>query len=81
MVDIVLLPEFIKAIKHLDKAGRVRLEAAIRRILENPERGKPLRHMRNERTFRMGSFRIIYSFQVSTLYLLKFENRESVYRR
>ena len=82
MVKILPSKEFIKQTKKLDKVSREKLEKQIRKILENPEVGKPLRYMRGERTLYIKLFRLIYSFKKNPeelLILLKFEHRKSVY--
>ncbi len=81
MVVIVPSTKFKKSVRHLDAISRERLEKAIHRILSQPDIGKPLRYTRGERSLRLSPFRIVYSFRkdTQTLYLLKFEHRDSVY--
>jgi len=81
MVEIIPSSEFKKSVKHLDSLNREKLEKIIRKILEEPEIGKPLKYGRGERTIRIKPFRLIYSFRKDKdiLYLLKFEHRKSVY--
>ncbi|MFH1590289.1 MAG: type II toxin-antitoxin system RelE/ParE family toxin [archaeon] len=81
MVTIVPSSQFKKAVKHLSNQEKDRLENAIKKIIENPSIGKPLRYLRGERTLRIPPFRIIYSFRkdIETLYLLKFDHRSTVY--
>jgi len=81
MVEIIPSSEFKKSVKHLDNSQRDKLEKIIKKILEEPEVGKPLKYGRGERTLRIKLFRLIYSFRkdTQTLYLLKFEHRKSIY--
>jgi len=81
MVDIVVASQFKKSVKHLNSFQRQKLEKIIKKILANPTIGKPLRYLRGERSLRIKPFRIIYSFRKDkeVLYLLKLENRDSVY--
>ena len=81
MVDIVPSTQFKKAVKHLNSFQRDKLEKIIKKILDEPTIGKPLKYLRGERSLRVKPYRIVYSFRkdTNTLYLLKFEHRESVY--
>ncbi len=71
---------FIKETKHLDNFLKEKLEKQIRKIIENPEVGKPLRYRRNERSLYIWPFRLIYAFKNDELILLKFEHRKKVYK-
>ncbi len=79
MVKITSSNQFKKEIKRLDSFNRERLEKQIRKILENPEIGKPLRYRRGERALYIRPFRIIYAFKEDNLILLKFGHRKNVY--
>ena len=74
--------EFVKSTKKLDKVLKLKLRKQIEKIVTNPDTGKPLRHLRGERTLYVKPFRIIYSYNKleDILYLLKFEHRDSVYQ-
>lgn len=66
--------------KVLDKKVKERLEKNIKRIIENPEIGKPLRYaLKGERTIRTPPFRLIYAIDGNSLVLLRFEHRGDVY--
>ena len=71
---------FIKETKHLDNFLKEKLEKQIRKIIENPEVGKPLRYRRNERSLYIWPFRLIYAFKNDELILLKFEHRKKVHK-
>ena len=65
--------------KVTDKKIRERLDKNIKRIIENPEIGKPLRYaLRGERTIRISPFRIIYAINGNSIILLRFEHRGEV---
>ena len=56
------------------------LEKQIRKIVENPELGKPLRYgLKGEWTIRVKPYRLIYAVQDDRLILLRFEHRREVY--
>jgi mRNA-degrading endonuclease RelE of RelBE toxin-antitoxin system len=81
MVIITPSSTFKKAVKHLDEAQRNKLERLIKKILNNPTCGKPLYYGRGERSLRMKPMRLIYAYRKDkdALYLLKLDNRDSVY--
>ncbi|MBL7059321.1 type II toxin-antitoxin system RelE/ParE family toxin [Candidatus Pacearchaeota archaeon] len=79
MVKIIPSNEFIKQIKKLDSFNQLKLEKQIRKIVENPNVGKPLKYKRNERTLYIKPFRLIYSIGNNEIILLKFEHRKSIY--
>ncbi|NQV09009.1 type II toxin-antitoxin system RelE/ParE family toxin [Candidatus Woesearchaeota archaeon] len=81
MVEIIPSSQFKKSVKHLDAEQRNKLEKIIKKILKEPYVGKPLKYLRGERSLRIKPFRIVYAFRkdISTLYLLKFKHRDSVY--
>ena len=79
MVTIIPSSKFKKSVKHLDPNSREKLEKIIKKIISNPEIGKPLKYYRGERSLRIKPFRLIYSYKNNILYLLKFEHRKEVY--
>jgi len=79
MVKIIPSKKFKKDVKNLDLKLRLRLEKQIKKILENPNVGKPLKYKRGERSLYIKPFRLIYSFRGDELILLKFEHRTRVY--
>ena len=63
-----------------DKAIKERLEKSIRKIIIDPEIGKPLSYaLKGERTLRIPPFRLIYAINENSLILLRFEHRRTVY--
>lgn len=79
---ITISPKFEKDVKRLDKTLSEKLKKQVRKIIENPEIGKPLKYLRGERTVYVKPFRIIYSFlkREDELIFLKFEHRRDVYK-
>ncbi|MGC8505287.1 MAG: type II toxin-antitoxin system RelE family toxin [Thermoplasmata archaeon] len=78
---IVYTSKFEHEVKKVtDKKIKDRLEKNIKRIIENPEIGKPLRYaLKGERTIRIVPFRLIYAINGNSLILLRFEHRGDVY--
>ncbi len=79
MVKITPSKTFIKNISNLDKSLKIKLEKQLRKLVENPYLGKPLKYYRGERCLYVKPFRLIYSVKGEELILLKFEHRKSVY--
>jgi mRNA-degrading endonuclease RelE of RelBE toxin-antitoxin system len=79
--SIVYTQKFEQDVKKLrDGLLKERLEKQIRKIVDDPEAGKPLRYgLRGEWTVRIPPYRLIYAFQGNRLILLRFEHRKSVY--
>jgi len=80
MVKITPSREFIKDVKRLDLFNRKKLEKQIKKIISNPNVGKPLRYTRGERSLYIKPFRLIYAIRKGEIILLKFEHRKSAYK-
>ena len=80
MVKITPSREFIKDVKRLDSFNRKKLEKQIKKIISNPNVGKPLRYIRGERSLYIKPFRLIYAIKKDEIILLKFEHRKSAYK-
>lgn len=80
--EIVWSDKFRKEVTKIkDNKIKEKLKKQIQNIVEDPELGKPLRYnLKGERTAYIKPYRLIYSYQGSTLYLLRFEHRKEVYR-
>ena len=78
---IIYTQKFESDVKRVkDRLTRERLEKQLRRIVENPEIGKPPRYgLKFERTVRVNPYRLIYAISGNSLILLRFEHRKSVY--
>ena len=80
VTKITRSPLFIKQTKQIDKLLLERLKKQIKKIIENPEVGKPLKYRKGERLLYIWPFRLIYSIKEEELILLKFEHKKSVYK-
>jgi mRNA-degrading endonuclease RelE of RelBE toxin-antitoxin system len=58
-----------------------KMRKQIRKIVENPNFGKSLKYgLANYRTIYVKPYRILYSFDEGTVFLVKFDHRKNVYR-
>ena len=80
MVKITPSREFTKNVGKLDSFLKGKLEKQIRKIIQNPNVGKPLKYSRGERTLYIKHFRLIYASRGDEIIILKFEHRKSIYR-
>ncbi len=81
MVEIIYTELFKKEFEKIkDNLLKDKIKKQLKKIIENPEIGKPLRYnLKGERTIYIKPYRLIYSFQENTIILLKFHHRDSVY--
>lgn len=80
MVDVIYTDKFEKEVKKLDSSIKIKVIKQIKKIIQNPEIGKPLRYdLKGERTVYAKPYRIIYSFGQNTITFLRVEHRKSVY--
>ena len=79
--SIVYTSKFEHEVKKvMDKKIKGRLEKKIKRIIENPEIGKPLKYaLKGESTIRIAPFRLIYAINENSIILLRFEQKGEVY--
>jgi len=80
MVNLTPSKQFVKDIKNLNVFEREKLEKQIKKIIQNPSVGKPLKYKRGERSIYVKPFRLIYVFRGDEIILLKFEHRKMVYK-
>jgi addiction module RelE/StbE family toxin len=82
ITQIIWSDKFKKEVTKIkDNKIKEKLHKQIQNIVEFPELGKPLRYdLRGERTIYLKPYRLIYSYQGTTLYLLRFEHRKEVYK-
>lgn len=66
-------------IKKLDGSYKQRLQKAIKKILEQPELGKPMEHFTKVFAERVDPFRLIYVLKNDEIHLICFKNRDEVY--
>lgn len=80
--EIVWSDKFRREVTKIkDNKLKEKLQKQIQNIVECPELGKPLRYdLKGERIIYIKPYRLIYSYQGTTLYLLRFEHRKEVYR-
>ena len=80
--QIVWSDKFKKEVTKIkDNKIKEKLQKQIQNIIECPELGKPLRYdLKGERTVYIKLYRLIYSYQGTILYLLRFEHRKEVYK-
>jgi len=72
---------FLKDTRQLRGTRKEELEKVVKKVIENPEIGKPLRYsFRNCRSVRIGKFRIVYKLEGYKIIFITFEHREKVYR-
>mgnify|MGYP001583460993 CR=1 FL=1 len=77
--------EFREVLHNLIKRNRVlhnRLSKEIRKILKNPEIGKPLRHsLKFYRRTHVGSFVLLYEIVGQVVRFLDFNHHDKIYRK
>jgi mRNA-degrading endonuclease RelE of RelBE toxin-antitoxin system len=80
--QIVWSDKFKKEVSKIKDGNlKQRLQSQIQKIAECPEIGKPLRYdLKNERNIYVKPYRLIYAYQGTIFYLLRFEHRKQVYR-
>ena len=79
--NIVYTTRFERDIRKIkDSSIKERLQKQIRKIIEDPASGKPLRYgLKGEWTVRIKPYRLIYAVLEDRLILLRFEHRKEVY--
>ena len=84
MARVYLTRRFQKSFEALDPPAQNRIHAALDAIAANPRKGKALTGpLEGEFSFRVGSYRIIYSFDPTAhvVWLETVRHRREVYRR
>ena len=81
-MEIIFAEEFRKEFKRIkDKATRLKIIKQIKKISEQPEAGKPLKHnLKNHRSLRIPPFRIIYRLETDRIIINCFDHRKDVYK-
>ena len=79
MVRITPSNTFKKNIKRLNQFDRDKLEKQIKKVIDNPQVGKPLKYKRGERSLYIKPSRLIYALRGDEIILLKFGHRKNVY--
>ena len=80
--QIVWSDKFRKEVTKIkDNKLKEKLQKQIENIIDSPELGKPLRYdLKGERTIYIKPYGLIYAYQGTVLYLLRFEHRKEVYK-
>ncbi len=64
-----------------DRKTQERIKKLIKRIIDDPEIGKPLRYeLKGFRSLRIAPFRMIYEYKLDLIIFHKFEIRKKAYR-
>ena len=80
MVNVIYTEHFKEDFKKADKSVKDKVIKQIEKIIARPETGKPLRYnLKGERTVYVKPFRIIYSYFMDSICLLRLEHRKDVY--
>jgi len=82
ITQIIWSDKFRKEVTKIkDSKLKEKLQKQIQNIVESPQLGKPLRYnLKGERTVYVKPYRLIYAYQGTILYLLRFEHRKEVYK-
>ncbi|MCS4542247.1 MAG: type II toxin-antitoxin system RelE/ParE family toxin [Euryarchaeota archaeon] len=81
--EIIWTQKFEEDFKKIkDRSMQDKIEKQIRKIIENPRFGKPLRYsLYGEKSVYVKPYRLIFKVEGDKLTLLRFEHRNEVYRR
>jgi len=82
ITQIIWSDKFRKEVTKIkDSKLKEKLQKQIQNIVESPQLGKPLRYnLKGERTVYVKPYRLIYAYQGTILYLLRFEHRKEAYK-
>jgi len=78
---LVFTEYFDKDVKALDNSVKIHLKRLYDKIEENPHRFKPLKGDANVYRLRILNFRLTYQVVGEEVFMLRFDNRDKVYRR
>jgi mRNA-degrading endonuclease RelE of RelBE toxin-antitoxin system len=81
-MEIIFSQEFAEEYKKIkDNATRLRIIKQIKKLEQQPDVGKPLKHeLKNHRSLRVPPFRVIYRIEQDRILINCFEHRDKVYR-
>lgn len=82
MVKITYSELFEKELEKIkDQPTKEKIKKQIRKIIKNPEVGKPLKYeFKGERALYVRPYRLIYALGKEEITLLRFQHREEAYR-
>ena len=69
----------VRSIK--DGLLKTKIKKQIRKIIENPEKGRFLKHEKGVRKIYIKPFRLLYIYKNKKLYLLDFNHRDEIYKK
>jgi len=80
---VITTEEYEKNTKHIkNKETKDRIKKQIKKLIENPDEGKPLRYdLKGERSVHIKPFRLVYTVDCDKIILLRFEHRKEVYKK
>ena len=80
--EIIWTNKFERELKKVKDASFLeKVKKRIRKIIQNPNFGKPLRYgLRGEKTIWIKPYRLIFKVEEDKLILLRLEHRKKVYR-
>jgi len=82
MVELIYTEKFESEIRKVDNSIKIKAKSQIKKIIANPETGKPLQfNLKGERTVYVRPYRIIYAYENDAIYFLRFEHRKEVYEQ
>lgn len=78
MLEIEYPPDFLSLLRKIkNHAGKEKVKKQIRKIIENPEIGKPMRYVRKgTREVNLGSLRLSYAFEENKLIFLDLYHKD-----
>jgi len=81
-MEIIFSDEFKKEYRKIkDKLVRSKILKSIKKLSNNPEVGKPLRHnLKGHRVLRVKPFRIVYRLEEDKVIINCFDHRKDVYK-
>jgi addiction module RelE/StbE family toxin len=80
-MEILFSEEFKREFKRIkDKTTRLKIIKQLKKLIEIPRAGKPLKHnLKNHRSVKVPPFRIIYRLEEDKIIINCFDHRKSVY--
>ena len=79
LMDLFSTSEFNKDYKKSSKEDIKRINRLIEQLKSEIPVGKPLRHLKNTFSARVGNKRLVYTIEGNKITLLFFKSREGVY--
>jgi len=82
-MEIIFSDDFKKEYKKIkDKATRLKIIKQLKKLSNEPEVGKPLKHnLKNHRSVRIKPHRIVYRIENKNIVIVCFDHRKDVYNK